>query len=246
MRYDDPSEPLRIEFDTHQCDLRPQEIAAMQEDLDTLTKAVENFPKPELHVLIEHNRRSNDYSVKTTLLLPGATLVASDHNQVVHAAYERCLHNLMRELKDYKDRLGQVPERQKMNEGTRQGLEPTLDPDLNALDAAIAAGDYTAFRTALQGYEEPLRDRIGRWLERSAETDGQVNRTFTIADVVEEVFLDAFEGYSSWPRAVPFGDWLNGLIDPAVKEMLRHPDEVLENVSLARTLQGVAPTREEK
>ena len=41
------------------------------------------------------------------------------------------------------------------------------------------------------------------------------------------------------------GRRLERLIDPAVKGLLRHPDE-LENVSLARTLQGVAPTREEK
>src|SRR4051794_26264286 len=85
MRHDDPSEPLRIEIDTHQCDLPPTEIARLQDDLDALTRMVENFPKPELRILVEHNNRSNDFSVKTTLLLPGATLVASDHNQVMHA-----------------------------------------------------------------------------------------------------------------------------------------------------------------
>jgi hypothetical protein len=152
----------------------------------------------------------------------------------------------MRELKDYKDRLGQVPERQKTVEGTRKPLEPTSNPDPGALEAAVAAGDYAAFRAALQGYEGPLRDRVGRWLERSAETDGQVGRRFTIADIVEEVFLDAFEGYDGRKREVRFGDWLDGLIDPAVKELMRHPDEVLANVSLARTLQGVRATREEK
>src|SRR5207253_1158039 len=109
MRHD-PSEPLRIEIDTHQCDLSPDAVARMQTDVDALTRMVEHFPKPELHVLVEHNRRSNDFSVKTSLLLPGATLVASDHNQVMHAAYEQCINNLMRELKDYKERLGQVPE----------------------------------------------------------------------------------------------------------------------------------------
>jgi len=60
------------------------------------------------------------------------------------------------------------------------------------------------------------------------------------------VFLDAFEGYEQRPKDVRFGDWLVNLIDPAVKEMLRHPDEVLENVSMARSLQGVQRTREEK
>jgi hypothetical protein len=152
----------------------------------------------------------------------------------------------MRELKDYKDRLGQVPERQKQLKGTHKELEPTLEPDGGTIDAAVAAGDYSAFRLATQGYEGPLRDRVGRWLERSAETDGQVGRKFTIADVVEEVFLDAFEGYEDRPKGIRFGDWLASRIDPAVKELMRHPDEALENVSMARSLQGVQRTREEK
>jgi hypothetical protein len=246
MRYDDPSELLRIDIDTHQCDLSPDEVAVMRVDLATLTRMVEHFPRPHVRVLVERNTRSNDYSVKTTLLLSGKTLVASNHDPVIHAAYERCVTVLMDELKGYKDDLGQVPERQKYQQGTRRELQPTLDPDLAAVDAAVAAGDYPAFRAALQGYEGPLRDRVGRWLERSAEADGRVGRTFTIADVVEEVFLDAFEGYPDRPKEVRFGDWLAGLIDPAVKELIRHPDEVLENVRLARTLQGVRPTREEK
>jgi ribosome-associated translation inhibitor RaiA len=246
MRYDDPSEPLRIAIDTQKCELSADAITRMQTDLDALIRMVENFPRPELRVLVEHNSRGNDYSVKTTLLLPGATLVASDHNPVMHAAYEQCVNNLMRELKDYKDRLGQVPERQKILKGTHKDLEPTLDPDLTAIDAAVAAGDYTLFRTATQGYEGPLRDRVGRWLERSTATDGQVGRKFTIADVVEGVFLDAFEQYDQRPKGVRFGDWLANLIDPAVKELMNHTDAELENISMARSLQGVQPSREEK
>jgi ribosome-associated translation inhibitor RaiA len=245
MRHADPSESLRVEIDTRQCHLSRDTVARMRDDLDALSRMVENFPAPALRVLVEHNNRSNDYSVKTTLLLPGATLVTSDHNQVAHAAYEQCLHNLMREVKDYKDRLGNVPERQKQVKGTHQELEPTLDPDLRAVEATVAAGDYAAFRTATQGYEGPLRDRVGRWLERSAETDGQVGRKFTIADVVEEVFLDAFEEYERRPKGVRFGDWLTSLIDPAVKELMHNTDAELENVRLARTVQGVRATREE-
>ena len=74
----------------------------------------------------------------------------------------------------------------------------------------------------------------------------RARRTFTIADVVEEVFLDAFEGWDGRQQEVPLGEWLTGLIDPAVKELMRHPDEELENVRMVRTLQGVPATREEK
>src|SRR5205823_5926343 len=111
---------------------------------------------------VSFRTRNNEYSVKTSLILPGATLVASDHDPMALAAAERCVDNLMRKLKDYKDRLGNVPERQKTEKGTRRELQPSADPD-----------------------------------------------------------------------------------PAAVEELLRHPEE-LESVSLARTLQGVAPTREEK
>jgi len=246
MRRDDPSEPLSVEIDAHQCDLTPEQLATMRDDLGNLSKLVENFPRPELHVYVERENRSNEFVVKTSLLLPGQTLVASDHNQVMHAAYEKCVDVLLAQLKEYKDRLGQVPERQKTAEGTHNRLEPTVDPELNAVDAAVAGGDYAAFRTALQGFEDPLRLRVGRWLQRSDETEREVGRRFTIADVVEEVFLDAFDSYDRRAKEVRFGDWLESLIDPAVKELMRDGGDELQNISMARTLQGVPASREEK
>jgi ribosome-associated translation inhibitor RaiA len=245
MRRDDPSEPLHIEIDTHQCDIQAEQVARMQTDLDSLTKLVEHFPRPELHVHVERENRTNEYVVKTSLLLPGQTLVTSEHGPVLHAAWEKCVHVLIGQVKEYKARLGQVPERQKTVGGTRQPMQPTVDPDTRSVDAAVEAGDYAAFRAALQGYEEPLRDHVGRWLGRSVEADGGVGRTYAVADVVEEVFLDAFEQYEHRSADVRFGDWLASLIDPAAKELLRNPDDELENVSMARSVQAVPATREE-
>jgi ribosome-associated translation inhibitor RaiA len=244
MRHD-PSEPLRVEFDAHNCHLTDENLDRMRSDLDTVVKAVAKFPDPKLHVLVEHNTRTNDYSVKTSLLLQQQALVASDHNSALHAAYEQCLTNLMRELEEYKDRLGRVPERQKREKGTRQALLPTAEPHIEAARRAVATGDYAAFHTALQGYEEPLRDRVGRWVDRQPKADGQVGRRFTITDLVEEVYLDAFEAWERRPREIPLGDWLAGLIDPAFKEMMQDPDATLENVRMVRSLQGVPTTQAE-
>jgi ribosome-associated translation inhibitor RaiA len=245
MRRADSNERLHIEIDNRHCHLSQDDLAKMQDNLESLTRMVEHFPRPELRVNLQHTPRNDEYLAKTTLILPGETLVASEHGPTAHAAYEECVRVLMDQLKEYKDRLGQMSDRQKMVEGTHNQLEPTIDPDQGALDAAVAAGDYAAFRSALQGYEEPLRDRVGRWLERYAQTDGQVGRPFTIADVVEEVFLAAFEDHEHRGRQVRFGDWLDGLIDPAIKELTRHPDEELENVRMVRSMQGVPATREE-
>src|SRR5262249_18013609 len=161
--------------------------------LAALGKLVEHFPVSDLHVLVEHNTRSNDYSVKTSLLLTGDTLVSSDRNTHVYTAYERCVNNLIEGVRAYKQRLGGVAERQKQEKGTRQEVEPSVDPDVAALDAAVRDGDYAAFRRAAYGYEEPVRKRVGRWVERYPEVAARIGKGLEIADVVEEVFLDAFE-----------------------------------------------------
>src|SRR5882724_4857598 len=47
----DPREPLRIEFDTRQCDLSPDTIARLRTGVDALARMVEHFPLCELRVL---------------------------------------------------------------------------------------------------------------------------------------------------------------------------------------------------
>lgn len=226
---------LRIQIDAHQCQLSPAETQKMRDSLGVLAREVENFPVSDLHVLVEHNARNTDYSVKTSLLLTGETLVSSDHDARPYTAFERCVANLEKAVHAYKERMGRVPERQKQNKGTRQVLEPTLDPDPAALDAAVRDGDFAAFRGATYGYEEPLRKRIGRWVERYPQVSARIDKSLKIEDIVEEVFLDAFEAFPHRPQDVRLGEWLESLIDPAIKDLLRHPDEELENIRLART-----------
>jgi ribosome-associated translation inhibitor RaiA len=235
MRFSDQSYNLRIQLDTHQCRLRPADIDKMQTGLAPLGKQVENFPVSDLHILVEGNARSNDYSVKTSLVLTGETLVSSDHYPDPYTAFERCITNLVENVRAYKDRLGNVPERQKHEKGTHQEAEPTLDPDPAALDAAVREGDYAAFRTAALGYEEPVRRRIGRWVERYPAVNARIGKGLTIDDLVEEVFLNAFESYEKRPKEIRFGDWLEHLIDLSVKTLAGKRDEELENVRMAQS-----------
>jgi len=234
MDYTDETDNLRVRIDAHHCTLSEAEISKLLGDLTSVGRQVANFPISDLHIVVEYNNRSNDYSVKTTLILPGATLVSNDHDLVLSAAYERCLDSLVENIHAYKDRLGQVPERQKHEEGTHQDLEPNPVPDPAAIDATVAAGDYTAFRNATFGYEDGIRRRVGRWVERYPDVAARIGGAIKIDDIVEEVFLTAFEGYEARPKEVRFADWLVGLIDPAVKEMQQHGEQELENVAMAR------------
>ncbi len=234
MKYTHQRDNLGVEIDAHQFTLTAAEIEKMHAGIDALTKQVEHFPVASLHVLVERNVRGNDFSVKTDLFLTGETIVSSDHDAHVYPAFERCVQNLVRDVAAYKDRLDMTPERQKQDKGTHQTLQPTARPDPSALDAAVRDADYAAFRMAAFAYEEPLRKRAGRWVERYPEAEAQIGRKLGMADIVEEVFLNAFERYERRPTQVRFGEWLEGLIDPAVKALLAHPDEELENIALAR------------
>ena len=75
-------------------------------------------------MLIERNARSDEYTVKLRLLLPGDALATSDHDRVMHAAFERALDSLEDAVKAYKERLGKVPERQKVENALVVLLKP--------------------------------------------------------------------------------------------------------------------------
>jgi hypothetical protein len=87
----------------------------------------------------------------------------------------------------------------------------------------------------LLGYEEPLRKRVGRWVERYPGVAARIGKDLTIADLVEEVFLDSFELFNRRPRDLRFGAWLESLIDPAVKEVASDHNGELENVRMAQS-----------
>jgi ribosome-associated translation inhibitor RaiA len=226
---------LRVQFDSHQHRLTEQEKDKMLVGLESLGRQVEHFPIADLHVLIAGNGRSNDVSIKLTLILPGETLVGSDHDQVLHAAFERCLAGLEANVRAYKCRLDQQPERQKQEKGTHQNLEPDPPPDPAAIEAAVRADDYEAFRTATLGYEEALRKRAGRWIERYPDVQARIGKGLEVNDVVEGVFLRAFEGFARHPRDVRFGDWLASFLDPVVRALRDNAEEELENINLVRS-----------
>jgi len=234
-----PEQPVRhklqVHFDTHEFEPNPAELADLADDADSLARQVGNFPVADLRVIIEWKARTNEYAVKLTLLLPGETLVTSDHDRVIPPAYERAMAALEDLVKAYKDRLNQHEERRKHEAGTLQELPPGEPIDPAALDAAAAAADYAAFRTAIAPYEDNLRLRVGRWVERYPAVQARIGRGLETIDITEAVMLSAFEGHTARPPGVRYGEWLEGLIDPAVRAFEHHADRELENVNMART-----------
>jgi ribosome-associated translation inhibitor RaiA len=234
MRFTDQSYNLLVDLDMKHGELSTGELNKMETMLSPLGDMVRHFPVSKLHVLVSYRPRTTDYMVRTSLILSGETLVSSDHHPQAHAAFEHCINNLVRELQRYKDRLGDVPERTKQQVGTHHDLVPTLPPDAAAIDAAVREGDYTAFRTAMSGYDLPVQQAVGRWVERYPEVAGRIGNGLQISDIVEDVFLTAFDEYEHRPRELRLGDWLGRCIDTAIKAIAAHPDREIENVRMAR------------
>ncbi len=234
MTFSDQSYNLLVDLDMKHCQLPADVLNKMETMLSPLGDMVRNFPVSKLHVLISYRHRTADYVVRTSLMLSGETLVSSEHHPLAHTAFEHCIDNLVREVQRYKDRLGSVPEQAKQREGTHHELVPTIPPEAEAIETAVQNGDYTAFRFATSGYEEPVTNLVGRWIERYPEVAARLGKDLNIGDLVEDVFLIAFEEYKYRPKDIRFGAWLGRHIDTAIRAMADHPEDELENVNMVR------------
>jgi ribosome-associated translation inhibitor RaiA len=244
MTFSDQSYNLLVNLDMQHCKLPPHELNKMETMLSPLGDMVRSFPVSKLHVLISYRRRTSDYVVRTSLILSGETLVSSEHHALAHTAFEHCISNLVREVQRYKDRLGAVPEQAKQREGTHHELVPTIAPDAQTIENAVQNGDYAAFRTATAGYEGPVTAQMGRWVERYPQVAARLGRGLHISDLVEDVFLIAFEEYEYRPKDIRFGEWLGRHIDTAIRAMADHPEEELENINMVRVARLAETGRE--
>lgn len=243
MRYADQSPNIRYQFDTDNCDLPSEIQETIENGQHALHAAVSRFPVSDLLVSITYHPRSNDYRVKTTLILSGETLTTGDTDEHPEPAFHHCLRKLVRKLEAHREELEGAPERAKHVSGTRQEVQPTREPDLEALQQAVESGDYAGFRRALYAYEEPLTKRAGRWVERYPEVNALMDGRLTIADLVEEVCLNAFEQFDQAPREQTLGDWLESLIDPSVRAIADHPEQEAENIEFAKSWREAAIER---
>ena len=235
MHFTSEGEKFRIQLNTQGCELSANEIAEMEEDLHSLRNAVESFPVSRLQITVVHHAKSDDYHVKTSLMLSGKTLFTGERDVLVHPAYERCVRKLVRKVEAFKQNMHGDAELAKQAKATHATVEPTGTVDTERLKAAVEADDYPAFRQAADVFDNSLTERVGRWLQRYPEIELGLGESVTISEIVEDVFLNAYEQFPSRPDEVPPGDWLEGLIDPTVQALMLSPDEEYARISYAKT-----------
>lgn len=233
---------LQIELDTKNCEVTPAAIAKMESGLAPLRDVIRDFPVKNLYVTVFYYPRGREHHVKTSLVLSGKTLFTGERHELMYSAFEQCVRKLVKKVQAYKDNLGGVPERDKHRQGTHQEVVALKEPETVLLSAAVERGDYGAFRRGVDAYEESLRKRVGRWVQRYPHVDETIGNGLQLDDIVEEVLLMAFDQFERRPASLPLGEWLMQLIDPAIKALAAHPDEELENVRLARAYSELPET----
>jgi ribosome-associated translation inhibitor RaiA len=237
MQYTDERFHLRVELNAKECNIPTDELTRMQHLLAPVGEAVQDWPSADLNVKVIRHPRSEAFTVKCKLRLPGQTLSTADEDPYMDSAFQRCVRKLVRRVEEYRAH----PERRVAQVAGREAaldrdIVAPQDADAGPVGAAYRAGDYRAFRTALAGYEEWLRKRVGRWVQRYPEAQAQIGDGLLLGDLLEEVYLNAFEHYGQRPDEVPLHDWFDRLIDPSLKALLRNPDEERQNASFARTV----------
>jgi hypothetical protein len=219
---------LRINLDSKDFRLSETERQKFDTDLETLRKAVACFPDPELKIELS---QQSYYRVRTSLILPSRTLFTADEDRDLHPAWERCIRKLVGKVQALKETLGNKPTYSKEAEGTLHDVRPAMEPDAEQLNRAIADLDYVAFRNAMAVYEEAVERRVGRWAQRYPIVEDRLGDGLAISEIVEEVFLNAFEKYGERPANLRLGEWLASLIDPSIKALVDDPSFEKENLS---------------
>ena len=229
----DGSNEMHVEVRTSQYDLRPAERERLEADLHLLREVTAVFPVSALHLDIHRHLATHDFHVKASLRLPHRTLFTGERGDKLHPTYTRCLRKLVKKTKAYRAKMDRRAEFEKRVPGRVIEVGSDEEPDLAAAGEAVRDGDYAAFRSVLHGYHDSLEKRIGRWLQRDAQAQALVGDAFTISDVAEEVYLTAFEGFLDRP-ADRFGNYLEGLIDPAIRMFMDDPEKARIEVEAAR------------
>jgi ribosome-associated translation inhibitor RaiA len=232
---------LRVQIDSGSYHLSASMRAKMDSDLGTLRKVVESFPISELKVDI--SQQNSTIHVATSLRLASQTLFTGDTDEQLHPAWERCVHKLVHKVRAFKERLGNKSAYSKEAEGTSHTVRPSMEPDVAALSASVAELDYAAFRDAVGVYDEQLEKRIGRVVQRHPAMEKKLGNGITISQIMEEVYLNAFERFEHHSAQVPLGEWLEQLIEPSIEVLERHPAEEIENLDLVQSANEATSSR---
>jgi hypothetical protein len=224
-----------LEIAALDCDLPGDELTHIQDDLTLLAQNLAEFPTSELYLRIVHHPRSERYHVQAKLKLPGKTIVTGHYSPWLDEALNRCLGKIRRRVDGYKneaprDAIAAAEQRKELAD-----VVAPMEPDAGELGAAVERQDFAAFRRLLAGYESQLRTEVAHRTLGDARIAPMIGWELDNDDIVEDVYLTAFEHFAEKPDQTTIGQWLVDFIEPSMQALAGDPDE-REAASFARTL----------
>lgn len=235
--FSDDQYNMIIQLDAKECRLTDEQLNQIDKAIEPLDRMVARFPKPELHITVSYHQRSRSYHVKTSLILASDILFTGGRAEDFYAPFVQCIRKLMHKLGALESEMSGQSEKNKQVSGHHHVVLPDWQPDPEEVRRAIEQRNYLAFRESLYGYEEPIRKRAGRWVQRNPDAQAIVGDSLKLGDVVEEVMLNAFDHFEEKPTDVRLGQWLEGWIDPSISALVQAPDEENENIRFVQSWQ---------
>lgn len=211
-----------------------REIEHIEQGVATIARRVEVFPRKRLHVDVRGVPKRSLFQITVTLELPHRQLVVGDLGvrQSFPTAWRRCVKKLEHKLDAYLLRLSG-------RERVRPVAEAKATPRLSAesgreLERLRNGRDFAGFAEAL----EDLRVEIVRHVQRIQGSSPSPD--LPEDEVVEAVFVLAFDAFDRRPHDLSFVDWIQGLVPRALHDLRGKRGRLLQR---ARALRGASPTR---
>lgn len=231
-------ESLAVDLKTTNYRLSDDLRTRMQPWIEALATRLQGIPQSHLEIHMAHHGRSESYNAELTLKLPGRRLFIRRRDVTADQALERAFTRLQRALEWHLDHLNEPAIADARRHEALETDPITMPgPDVGPVADAANAGDYRRFRTLLSNYEIWLNRRVGRLVQRDERAEAEVGAGLLISDVVEEVYLSAFESFTERPAEVSLHEWLESWIGPSIRALLDNDDSDREAVSFARSLQ---------
>ncbi len=218
----------------------PRELETIDAEVQRIEPLIREFPTQILHINLEFNSHTEEYEVKLALVLPGQTFATGNVTRAWEQGLEKSVQKMIRRIEHYKATMSGDMEYAHAAAGTTMEVEPNRRMDGKQVVDAVEQGNYLEFRKAMYPIEASLRDRVGRWIQRFPQIQAKIGDRFSIDDIVEETFIMAFDQYNDWRPEMFFGQWIESLIDPAMKAIAKDPERELEAISFLRTWEEIS------
>ena len=188
--------------------------AKVQIELDGKLAELSDAPS-ELRLAVERTEDNPLWEIQAALHLPGLTLVADGTGERPEPALDTILHSLAQQI----DEQESIPTRITQRRAGLTGVEQLLE------------GWHAEDRSqAFLSFLNPLVSSLWSYVQHELSVrEGEatlIGEELDVADVLDEVLLQAWEQFSQRDRKLPLDLWLVGLADAALDRLSQQVAEV--------------------